>query len=199
MRKRLVPTAVLFFLLPLTSIGKEETVKEDFSAGTLGKDWKVSSDSWKVDDGELRGKGQGFLGYGKALSGDFALKFDAQTQEKANIEVTLLDKTGEKVLYTLAFMGKYHTVLDGPKSAILKHDRFVSVSARMWIFPGRFFSFEVRKAKNQLQMFLNKGLGPTFTDDDPPAELDELLVQIHFAPEGKKDGVRIDNVLLTTS
>src|SRR2546428_7544303 len=133
MKKCLLGMAIFLFLLPLSgSSGKEETVKEEFSGGSPGKDWKVSAESWKVAEGELRGKGDGFLGFTKTLSGDFLLKFDAQTEEKANLEVTLLDKTGKKALYTFAFLGKYHPVLDGPKSAILKYDRFVSVSSRMW-------------------------------------------------------------------
>lgn len=192
--------AAVCILLPFVTgarPAKEETVKQDFSGGSLGKDWKVSSESWKVLEGELKGKGAGYLEYVKPLSGDFVLTFDAQTEEKANIEVMLLDRTGKKVLYTLAFMGRYHTVLDGPKSAILKADRFVSVSSRMWIFPGRLFSFEVRKAKNQFQMFLNKELGPTFTDDEPFPELEAFLLRITFSPEGKHEGARIDNVTLT--
>src|SRR2546422_11716457 len=97
MKKCLLGMAVFLFLLPLNGgSGKEETVKEDFSGGSPGKDWKVSAESWKVAEGELRGKGDGFLGFTKTLSGDFLLKFDAQTEEKANLEVTLLDKTGKK-------------------------------------------------------------------------------------------------------
>jgi hypothetical protein len=166
----------------------------DFTKPELPADWSLSSKAWKVDAGELRGEGPGWLEHARPLPASFTLTFDAWTEEKANVEVKLLDAKGERDVYTFAFLGRYHSTLDGVKSAILKADAFVSVNPRMWIFPGRMFRFEVRRARNQFQMFLNGELGPVYVDEDPPTEADELRLRILFAPEGKKDRVRIDNV-----
>jgi hypothetical protein len=149
-----------------------------------------------VEVGELHGTGAGYLELVDPIAGDFTLTFRAKTAEKANVEVKLLDEKGEKVLYTLAFLGRYHDVLDGPKSCILKQDRFVSVSSRMWIFPGRVFSFKAERLKDSFAMTLDKDKGPSFTDDSPPPEAARLRLRIAFDPEGKDDAVRLDDVEL---
>ena len=173
----------------------EDAPALDFSAKEIPAPWAVTP-GWRVEDGELRGEGPGGIEYRKGVRGDFTLTFRASTEEKANVEIYLLDAKGEKVSYTCAFLGKYHSVLDGVKSCLLKDDRFVNVNPRMWIFPGRMFTFEVRRAKSQYQMFLNGELGPFFVDDAPPADLDDLRLRISILTEGGKDKVRVDDVRL---
>ena len=169
----------------------------DFSKPELPADWKVSK-NWRVEKGELVGEGSGSLECSAALPASFTLSFDASTDEKANVEVKLVDAKSGHDVYTFAFLGRYHPALDGVKFAILKGDAFVKVDPRLWIFPGRTFSFEVRRARNQFQMFLNGELGPVFVDDDPPKEADDLRLRILANTEGKKDKVRIDNVRIAS-
>lgn len=170
----------------------------DFSAKRLPADWRVSSRSWKVEDGELCGSGNGSIEYKRVMEGDFDLSFEAWTEEKANIEVFLFSQGTRKKedYYGFAFLGSYHPVLDGVKSAILKGNRFVSVDSRMWIFPGRDFRFEVRRNKNRFQMFLNGEAGPAFTDNE--LEMEKFRFRIVYSGTGKKDEVRIDNIRLVT-
>lgn len=170
-----------------------EDVAQDFSK-ELAAPWKLSGKTWRVEDGELRGRGDGWIEYSGPLTSDFALAFDASTAEKANVEVKLYDAATKKELYTFAFMGKYHSALDGVKSCVLKGDRFVNVDAKTWIYPGRTFRFEVRRAKNQHQMFVNGVLGPFFVDEAPPPEDVKLELRILVSTEGKDDAVRLDDV-----
>jgi hypothetical protein len=179
-------------LIAAAAFDKPVEIANDFSK-ELAAPWVVSSKEWKIENEELVGTGGGTLEYQNALSGDFALTFDGWSSEKTNFEVKLYDKDGKKELYTFAFMGRYHSVLDGPKSCILKGDAFVKKDSKMWIFPGRKFEFEIRRAKNQFQMFLNGELGPVFVDDAGPA-LDEFRFKILANPEGKKDVSKLDNV-----
>lgn len=144
--------------LAMSVADAEDVIKERFSGKIPGKSWTVSSKTWKVAKGELVGAGSGHLEYTHPLSGDFVLSFEAKTEEKANIEIHLVDKKGRTV-FAFAFLGQYHRALDGVKCCILKENRFVNVNPRMWIYPGRTFKFEVRRAKNQYQMFLNRELG----------------------------------------
>jgi len=97
-------------------------------------------------------------------------------------------------LYTFAFLGRYHTVLDGVKCCILKGGGFAKVDPKMWIYPGRQFQFEVRCAKSQMQMFLDGELGPVFTDPAPPAPAKGMKLKILASTEGSKDEVKIDDV-----
>ena len=182
-------------LLSVGLRGEEKVVKETFSGRSPGKDWLVSSRSWRPTKGELVGVGSGHIEYQSAVAGDFVLSFEAETEEKANIEVHLVDAKG-KAVFAFAFLGQYHSALDGVKCCILKDNRFVNVNARMWIYPGRRFKFEVRRAKNQYQMFLNRELGPFFVDREPPKNVDGLRVRITYAPESKRDKVRFDNLQL---
>jgi hypothetical protein len=175
----------------------EEDIVLDFSTATLPAGWTVGPASWKVEGGELRGTGSGGLVYAKMLSGDFRLTLKVWTEEKASIEVHFEDAKGERTFYTCGFGGLYHPVLDGVKSCILRDDRFVAVDPRMWIFPGRMWTFEVRHAKHQWQMFLNGVLGPVFVDDAPDAASDELRLHILATTEGAKDKVRIDDVRIS--
>lgn len=172
----------------------EDVAALDFSKPELPADWTVSSKAWKPDGGELRGEGGGWLDWKKPMPASFTLTFRAWTEEKANVEVQLHDSKLERAVYTFAFLGRYHAALDGVKTAILRADRFVAVSPRMWIFPGRTFTFEVRRARNQWQTFLDGELGPVFVDDDPPAEAADLRLRIVVATEGKKDKARLDDV-----
>jgi hypothetical protein len=176
---------------------QDPTLRNDFSGKDVGKDWKLTSDAWKVEGGQLCGAGAGSLRCLRPLTGDFVLTFDGWTEEKANVEVALTDKSGEKRLLTFAFIGTFHTALGGPRSCILKGERFVAVEPRMWIFPGRTFGFEVRRAKNQFQMFLSRELGPVFTDEAPDADLDEVFVRIDVATAGPRDKLKLDNVVIT--
>ncbi|MBI1851043.1 MAG: hypothetical protein HYR85_11935 [Planctomycetes bacterium] len=188
--------AVGFALAQGKTETKESVVSQDFSKSDLGADWKTSGAAWKVEGGELRGVGAGSLQYVPPLMGDFALTFKASADSKANVEVKLVDPKDGHVRFTFAFIGRFHPVLDGVKSAILKNDAFVKVEPKMWIWPGKTFDFEVRCAKNQYQMFLDDELGPVFVDPDPPAEPQALRVQIEITPEGAKDSVKLDDVTI---
>ena len=195
-------TLVALLLVP--ALGQEgvkdktkRTVELDFSQEELPADWSVTGKAWKVEDGELRGTGWGYLEYKPAFAGDFTLTFRAWTEEKANIEIQLWEpEKRKKTFYTYAFLGRYHTVLDGVKCALLREQYFVSVNSRMWIFPGRFFDFEVRAAANQHQMFLNSELGPFFRDEKPPKDMKDYLLRIIFVPQSPGDSVRFDDVKL---
>jgi len=184
----------LSFSRALTAPKEKKIVTVDFSTRRVPSDWRVTTKKWKIDQGELRGEGSGALEYKKKLKGDFTLSFDGWTEEKANIEIVLVDPKSKECFFCFAFLGSYHRVLDGVKSAILKGNRFVSVDPRMWIFPGRDFSFEVRRARNQYQMFLDGLAGPAFTDPDP--EMEEFLLKISASTGDKKESVSLDNVRL---
>jgi hypothetical protein len=64
----------------------------------------------------------------------------------------------------------------------------------MWIFPGRSFEFEVRRAKNQQQMFLNGVLGPFYVDEAPPPADTKYKLRILVSIEGKDSKLRLDDV-----
>lgn len=185
---------VLLFLIPAAPPAWER-VKLDFAEKKLPKGWHLSSKAWKVKDHELHGRGEGYIEYRHLVKDDFIISFEAWTEEKANIELQLRDAKGREVYLIFAFLGKYHPVLDGVKCALLKGNRFVSVNPRQWIFPGRYFRFEVRGANNQYQMFLNGELGPVFTDPEP-LEDPEYRIRIIYSPEGKQDELRLDDIEL---
>jgi hypothetical protein len=189
--------AVAFALAQGKGETKESIVRQDFSKSDLGADWKTPA-AWKVEDGELRGTGGGALQYVPPIAGDFTLEFKAECDAKANVEVKLVEPSDGRVRFTFAFLGRFHPVLDGVKSAILKDETFVKVEPKMWIWPGKTFEFEVRCARNQYQMFLDQELGPVFVDPDPPADPRPLRVQIEISPEGAKDRVRLDDVVIRT-
>ena len=195
-----IPTLMIMWSMLLLPAGlapppAKEVVTADFSGRGLPKRWRVSSKDWKVTGGELRGTGNGYLEYDRTLKEDFVLAFDGWTEEKAGIEVQLVEPDGEEALYIFAFLGRYHPVLDGVKFAILKGSRFVSVNPRMWIFPGRVFRFEVRCVKNQYQMFLNRELGAVFQDPDP-GEPPPFRIRIRYDGEDSGDTVRLDSLRL---
>lgn len=174
--------------------GSDATIKVDFEK-ELPKDFKVGG-AWAVKDGMLRGKGSGHLEYAVPIAGDFTLRFEGWTAEKANVEVKLIDGATGKDAYTFAFLGQYHAALDGVKSCMLREEAFVKVEPRMWIYPGRTFRFEVRAAKGQFQMFLNDELGPFFVDPLPLAPKAGMKVRIVVNTEGKDDEVRLDELEL---
>lgn len=180
-------------LSTLFLLGSDTTVKLDFESSDLPKPFTVSSKSWSVKDGMLRGTGEGRLEYAGPIAGDFDLRFEAWTAEKANVEVKLFDAKTDQELYTFAFLGRYHSGLDGVKSCMLRQDAFVNVDPKMWIFPGRTFTFEVRAAKGQFQMFLNNELGPFFVDPQPLAPAGGMKLKIFVNTEGKDDEVRLDD------
>jgi hypothetical protein len=186
-------------LLPALARGdgqeKKILVKEEFSKKELDKCWSIKG-AFAPEEGELRGKGGGWLEYAPDLAGDFTLTFQAWTEEKANVEVTLVDPKSGKPAYTFAFLGLYHSALDGVKSCILKDDAFVNVNPKMWIFPGRMFTFEVRREKSEYQMFLDHELGPFFVDEHPPANADQLRLRLNFSAPGPRDKFRVDNVTI---
>jgi hypothetical protein len=167
--------------------------KLDFQKAELPAGWSIPNKNWRVEEGELRGEGGGALER-STVRGDFTLAFDAWTEEKANVEVKVHDAKTNEEIFTFAFLGRYHSVLDGVKSCILKGNNFANVNSKMWIFPGRTFRFEVRAVKGQYQMFLNGELGPFFADKEPIAADRDLRIQILISTEGKKDKIRIDNV-----
>jgi hypothetical protein len=166
----------------------------DFSKDKLPDGWTISAKEWKVKDGQLVGIGDGALDWAGPITGDFTLQFKGWSAEKTNFEVKLYDVATGEELYTFAFLGRYHTVLDGVKCCMLKGGGFVKVDSKMWIFPGRTFTFEVRSAKAQLQMFLDGELGPVFIDPQPPAPAKGMKMKILASTEGSKDEIRLDDV-----
>ena len=117
------------------------------------KDWTESwrlPAAWKAEKGVVAGKGLGALEFKEPVSGDFSLSFKCSTEEKANVEAVLKDKSG-KALFTFAFLGRYHSapVVDGVKCCILKDEAFVKVDPKTWIYPGHLFTLEVRRHRNQ--------------------------------------------------
>jgi hypothetical protein len=166
----------------------------DFSQSKLPDGWSVSSKAWSVKDGALVGLGDGSLDFAGPIGGDFTLTFKASSAEKTNFEVKLFDAGSGEELYTFAFLGRYHSVLDAVCCCLLKGGNFVAVNKRMWIYPGREFSFEVRVAKGQYQMFLDGELGPLFVDPSPAAPAKGMRLKILAATEGSKDRVQLDDV-----
>lgn len=167
----------------------------DFSGEKLPAGWTASK-NWKVKDGMLRGQGDGELAFAEPLGDDFTLTFQGFSAEKANFEVKLGDAKDGRDLYTFAFLGRWHSVLDGVKCCLLREDRFVNVNSKMWIFPGRTFTFEVRKKGGQMQMFLDQELGPLYVDPAPLRPEKGMKLRILVATEGARDDVRLDDVRL---
>ncbi|MFN0204980.1 MAG: hypothetical protein ACKVS6_01545 [Planctomycetota bacterium] len=187
--------------MPPQGKANETPITLDFTKSELPAGWTFPK-GWKSEVGELRGEGAGIFERTAPLTGDFTITFDAWFEEKASIELKIIDaKADSKKIegehYTFAFAGLYHSVLDGVKSCILKGNQFVNVNPKMWIFPGRMFHFEVRSAKHQFQMFLNQELGPVFVDSAPPGDA-SYRIRFVVATEGKKDKVRIDNIKIET-
>lgn len=192
-------TAIVFDPAPrgAAAHGPREVIEQKFNRKKLEADWRIKAEAgtraWRVEKGELRGMGGGHLDYMRPLPERFTLAFDAETQEKANIEVQLVDGDGN-VQYIFAFLGTYHPVLEGVKFAILKGNGFVAVDPKHWIFPGRKFRFEVRRAGGRFQMFLDGEMGPTFDDREPVNE--DMHLRIIYAAGKKKDWVRFDDIRL---
>ncbi len=183
-------------LLALALGGAPESATLDFAKEKLPDGWSVAAKTWKVADGELRGQGDGALDFAVPIGGDFQLTFKGFSAEKANFEVKLYDAADGTELYTFAFLGRYHSVLDGVKCCLLRGGAFVAVDPKMWIFPGRKFTFEVRFAKGRLQMFLDGVLGPLFVDHQPLLPSHGMKLKLLCSTEGSKDEVRLDDVKL---
>jgi len=181
--------AAALFVLPRSG---ELTL--DFSKEKLPDGWSICGKEWKVKEGQLVGIGDGALDWAGPITGDFTLQFKGWSAEKTNFEVKLYDAATNEELYTFAFLGRYHSVLDGVKCCMLKGGGFVKVDSKMWIFPSHQFTFEVRSAKSQLQMFLDGELGPVFIDPQPPAPTKGMKLKILASTEGSKDEVRLDDV-----
>jgi hypothetical protein len=172
------------------------TLALDFAKPNLPAGCTLASKQWQVEGGELRGAGDGALDLAGPFGGDFTLVFRGETSEKANFELKLYDASDGRELYTFAFLGRYHSVLDGVKSCLLKGGQFVAVDPRMWTFPGRRFKFEVRSTKGQFQMFLDGVLGPLFVDPQPDRPAGGIRMKLLVATEGSKDRVVLDDVTL---
>src|SRR5262249_13526644 len=96
------------------------TIVLDFAQPKQPGRWSIRSREWKVADGMLRGKGDGALEFAGPIDGDFTLTFQGWSAEKTNFEVKLVDAADGHDLYTFAFLGRYHGVLDGVKCCILR-------------------------------------------------------------------------------
>jgi hypothetical protein len=168
----------------------------DFAKEKLPEGWSLSSKEWAVKEGALAGVGDGSLDFAGPIAGDFTLTFKGFSAEKTNFEVKLYDVASGAELYTFAFLGRYHSVIDGVACCLLKGGNFVGVDKKSWIYPGRAFTFEVRVAKAQFQMFLDGALGPFFVDPSPAAPAKGMRLKILAATEGSKDAVRLDDVKL---
>ncbi len=176
-----------------------DTLTLDFAKEKLPDGWSVATKSGKVVDGQLRFTGDGALDFAGPIGADFRFTCKGWSAEKASLELKAYDAATGAELYTFVFGGRYHSVLDGVKSCLLRADRFVAVDSKMWIYPGRWFSFEMRAAKGQLQMFLDGVLGPVFVDPQPFAASKGIKLRLIASTEGSKDEVRIDDVTLESS
>ncbi|MBL8842972.1 MAG: hypothetical protein JNL90_15750 [Planctomycetes bacterium] len=188
------PLAAPLLAAPLAALPESTTL--DFAKEKLPDGWVVATKSGKVIDGELRFSGDGALTFAGPISSDFRFTCKGMSAEKANFELKVEDATTGAELYTFAFLGRYHSALDGVKCCLLRQDGFVAIDPRMWTFPGRWFTFEMRAAKGQLQMFLDGTLGPVFVDPQPLAPAKGIRLRLLVATEGSKDEVRLDDVTL---
>jgi len=186
----------LGLLVAALAVGEGDAVTLDFGREKLPEGWSVRGKEWKVAEGELRGLGDGALGFAGPVGGDFTLVFRGWSAEKTNFEVKLHDLESGRECYTFAFLGRYHSVLDGVKCCILRENRFVAIDPKSWVFPGRKFTFEVRAAKGQFQMLLDGALGPVFVDAQPLLPAKGMRLEILASTEGSRDAVRLDDVEL---
>jgi hypothetical protein len=195
------PFRALLLTLALAPHG-DEAISLDFAEAAKGKlpdGWATRGKEWKVAEGELQGIGDGALLYAGPIAGDFTLSFTAWSAEKTNFEVKLHDVATGQECYTFAFLGRYHSVLQGVKCAILREQSFVATDPKSWLFPGRRFKLEVRAAKGQLQMFLDGALGPFFVDPRPLKPEKGMKLEILASTEGSKDAVKLDDVRLVAA
>jgi hypothetical protein len=176
-----------------------DSITLDFAKEKLPDGWSVAAKSFKVEEGELRFAGDGLVDFAGPIAPDFRMTFKGSSAEKASFELKVFDVATGAELYTFAFGGRWHSVLDGVKSSILRADRFVAVDSKMWIFPGRKFTFEMRSAKGQLQMYLDGVLGPFFVDSQPVATPKGVKLKIIESTEGSKDRVTLDDIVLEYS
>ena len=184
----------------LLGAARGDAISLDFAESTKGKlpaGWSLRGKEWKVAGGELQGVGDGALAFEGPVTNDFGLTFTAWSAEKTNFEVKVYDAATGKECYTFAFLGRYHSVLDGVKCCLLRENGFVAVDPKTWLFPGRKFKLEVRAAKGQLQMFVDGALGPFFVDPKPLRPEKGLKLEILASTEGSKDAVKLDDVTLT--
>jgi hypothetical protein len=177
--------------------GGGDAVTLDFSKEKLPEGFTTRGKEWKVAGGELQGLGDGALNYAGPIVGDFTLSFQAWSAEKTNFEVKLHDAATGKECYTFAFLGRYHGALKCVACCMLRQDGFVAIDPKMWIYPGRKFTCEVRLAKGQMQMFLDGELGPLFVDPQPLKPEKGFKVEILASTEGSKDAVKLDDVSIT--
>jgi hypothetical protein len=166
--------------------------KLDLTGKSLPAGWRLAAAAHEMANGELVVTGGGSLDRQEALGDRNNVTVSVLTDEKANVEVHLVDGKG-KVRYAFAFLGQFHPVLERVALAMLKDDHFVQVNPRLWLFPGRAFQLEVRRARNQFQMFLNGELGPVFSDPDAVAG-DDLHLRVVWVTEGAKDKVHLRGV-----
>lgn len=164
----------------------------DFAGKTIPPDWHLAAKSHRLLDGELVVEGGGTLDWSQPLQDKATVTLAVRSEEKANVEVHLLDDRGE-VRYAFAFLGQFHPALERVACAILRDNRFVHVNPRLWLYPGRKFELEVRRAKNQFQMFVDGELAGVFVDPQPVAGK-ELKLRIAWATEGERDKVHLDDV-----
>jgi len=168
------------------------TVKLDLSGKSLPAGWRLTAAAHELANGELVATGGGTLDWQEPLADRTNMTVGVLTEEKANVEVHLVDGKG-KVRYAYAFLGQFHPSLERVALAMLKDDHFVQVNPRLWLFPGRAFQLEVRRARNQFQMFLNGELGPVFSDPDAVNGAD-LHLRVVWVTEGAKDKVHLRSV-----
>lgn len=192
----LKPTLALCVALVAPFLSGAETITLDFTQEKLPAGWSLTNPTWKAGQGRLEGTGDGELEFAGPVTGDFTLRFTGWISGKGNLELKTLDRaTGEDV-YSFAFLGRYHRVLEGVKNCILRENYFVSVDPKQWIYPGRSFTCEIRVSQGRYQMFLDGEAGPDFTDPQPlrPPQGTKLRLQARF--DRSQDRVRFENVQL---
>lgn len=182
--------------LLLPSLDGAETLTLDFAQEKLPAGWSVTSPRWKAVQGKLEGTGDGALEYAGPVTGDFTLKFTGWTGGKCNLELKTIDLTTGQDVYTFAFLGRYHRVLEGVKCCILREDTFVSVDPKQWIYPGRRFTCEIRVSRGRYQMFLDGEPGPEFVDPQPLRPAQGTKLRLLANTGGGEDRVQIENVRL---
>jgi hypothetical protein len=186
-------TILLFVAAFPTSVAQDkDSTSLDLTGKSLPADWHLTAKSHQLANGELVADGGGSLEWAQALQDKATIALTVLTEEKANVEVHLVDDKGRS-RYAFAFLGQYHQVLERVAVAILRDDRFVASNPKLWLYPGRKFELEVRRAKGQFQMFVNGELGAVFVDDKA-VDGKDLKLRICWATEGGKDKVHLQGV-----
>lgn len=172
-----------------TWFGWEEVFRDDFTRSAVGPAYRPNDGQWSVHDGELRGRGSGFvdISLARPFPGNLRFTFDARVipgSPKHEIAVYLDGPRRDRSGYYFGFGGDYATTAIDRAGEEVRHVRSPAVEA------GRRYRVEVIRRNNRLEIDVDGRLIAGYLDPFPldPAETDRLRV-------GTYDGeVAIDNL-----